>query len=78
MTGVVQFRERDGTPKEQAYSGRIASTIKDLGLKAAMAGLRVEALRPGAVGFPRVAVIRRTPPSPNIFPARSSRWPNTR
>ncbi|MGV5049965.1 hypothetical protein [Rhodococcus pyridinivorans] len=53
MTGVVQFRERDGTPKEQAYSGRIASTIKDLGLKAAMAGLRVEALRPGAVGFPR-------------------------
>ncbi|MEV8193577.1 hypothetical protein NXT08_15635 [Rhodococcus pyridinivorans] len=53
MTGVVQFRERDGTPKEQAYSGRIASTIKDLGLKAAMAGLRVEALRPGSVGFPR-------------------------
>ncbi|WP_241383886.1 NAD(P)/FAD-dependent oxidoreductase [Rhodococcus sp. CH91] len=51
--GVVQFHERDDTPKEQAYSGRIASTIKDLGLKAAMAGLRVEALRPGAVGFPR-------------------------
>ncbi|MBS9374918.1 NAD(P)/FAD-dependent oxidoreductase [Rhodococcus sp. B50] len=51
--GVVQFHERDDTPKERAYSGRIASTIKDLGLKAAMAGLRVEALRPGAVGFPR-------------------------
>ncbi|WP_138844854.1 NAD(P)/FAD-dependent oxidoreductase [Rhodococcus pyridinivorans] len=51
--GVVQFHERDDTPKERAYSGRIASTIKDLGLKAAMAGLRVEALRPGSVGFPR-------------------------
>lgn len=51
--GVVQFHERDDTPKEQAYSGRIASTIKDLGLKAAMAGLRVEALRPGTMGFLR-------------------------
>ncbi|MGW5323348.1 hypothetical protein [Rhodococcus sp. LW-XY12] len=51
MTGAVQFRERNDTPKEQASSGRIASTIKDLGLKAAMAGLRVEALRPGTMAF---------------------------
>ncbi|MEU5841579.1 FAD-dependent oxidoreductase [Rhodococcus sp. NPDC047139] len=49
--GVVQFHERDDTPKDRAYAGRIASSIKDLGLKAAMAGLRVEALRPGTVGF---------------------------
>ena len=49
--GVVQFHERDDTPKDRTYAGRIASSIKDLGLKAAMAGLRVEALRPGTLGF---------------------------
>lgn len=48
-SGVVQFHERDDTPKDRAFAGRIAVSVKDLGLKAAMAGLRVEALRPGTV-----------------------------
>ncbi|MBF0661066.1 FAD-dependent oxidoreductase [Rhodococcus sp. (in: high G+C Gram-positive bacteria)] len=51
-SGVVQFHERDDTPKDRAFAGRIALSIKDLGLKAAMAGLRVEALRPGTVALP--------------------------
>jgi len=52
-SGVVQFHERDDTPKDRAFAGRIALSVKDLGLKTAMAGLRVEALRPGTVAFLR-------------------------
>ncbi|MEE2030569.1 NAD(P)/FAD-dependent oxidoreductase [Rhodococcus chondri] len=52
-SSVIQFHERDDTPKDQVHAGRIAAAVKDLGLKAAMAGLRMEALRPGIVGFPR-------------------------
>ncbi|MFD3812540.1 NAD(P)/FAD-dependent oxidoreductase [Rhodococcus sp. NPDC058639] len=52
-SGVVQFHERDDTPKDRAFAGRIALSVKDLGLKAAMAGLRVEALRPGTVALLR-------------------------
>ncbi len=52
-SGVVQFHERDDTPRDRAFAGRIALSVKDLGLKAAMAGLRVEALRPGTVALLR-------------------------
>ncbi len=71
-SGVVQFHERDDTPKDRVFAGRIALSLKDVGLKAAMAGLRVEALRPGTVAFLRGGAPRPAEVSRPVTPEATS------
>ncbi|WP_407441029.1 NAD(P)/FAD-dependent oxidoreductase [Rhodococcus sp. (in: high G+C Gram-positive bacteria)] len=82
-SGVVQFHERDDTPKDRAFAGRIALSVKDLGLKAAMAGLRVEALRPGTVALLRGGrhpsdIAARTAGPAHVATEESTRFSDTR
>lgn len=82
-SGVVQFHERDDTPKDRAFAGRIALSVKDLGLKAAMAGLRVEALRPGTVALLRGGrhpsdTAARTAGPAHVATEESTRFSDTR
>src|SRR5690606_25785972 len=52
---TVQLTERDDSPRETVFAGRLAARLKDAGLTGAVLALRLEGVRPGSAVWPRRA-----------------------
>lgn len=72
---TVQLTERDDSPTERVFAGRLAARVKDAGLTGAVLGLRLESVRPGSAVWPRGASVRprgssATAPAPRRLSSR--------